>query len=87
VKLFEMPGDSWNVGPYWTPDSKVLQYLMVHDQVSNIWEQSLAGGEPRQLTRFTSGRIFDFTWSEDGKHLFLTRGSVNSDVVLLTGLH
>jgi Tol biopolymer transport system component len=46
VKLFDMPGDSWNVGPYWTPDSSALQYLVIHDQVSNVWEQSLAGGNP-----------------------------------------
>jgi eukaryotic-like serine/threonine-protein kinase len=87
VALFDMPGDSWNVGPYWSSDGTALQYLQIRDGVSNIWEQSLAGGGPRQLTRFTSGQIFDFAWSRDRKHLFLTRGKVSSDVVLLTGLH
>jgi hypothetical protein len=37
IKLFDMPGDSWNVGPYWTPDGRALQYLLVHDDVSNNW--------------------------------------------------
>jgi Tol biopolymer transport system component/DNA-binding winged helix-turn-helix (wHTH) protein len=84
--LFDMPGDSWITGLYWTPDGTALQYLQIRDQVSNIWEQPLRGGEPRQLTRFTAGEIFDFAWSADRTRLFLTRGSINSDVVLLSGL-
>ena len=58
VKSFDVPADTWSLGPYWTTDSKAFQYLLIHDEVSNIWEQSLAGGEPRQLTRFNSGQIF-----------------------------
>jgi DNA-binding winged helix-turn-helix (wHTH) protein/Tol biopolymer transport system component len=85
VALFDMPGDNWNVGPYWTSDGKALQYLQIRDGISNILEQALDGGPPRQLTRFTSGRIFDFAWSRDRNRLFLTRGSVSSDVVLLRG--
>jgi DNA-binding winged helix-turn-helix (wHTH) protein/Tol biopolymer transport system component len=85
--LFDLPGDSWNVGPYWKADGKAFQYLQVRDGVSNIWEQSLDDRAPRQLTRYTSGQIFDFAWSSDGKRLFLTRGSVSNDVVLLNGLH
>ena len=86
VTSFDIPGDSWNVGPYWTSDSKALQYLRIDNQVSNIWEQPLAGGPPKQLTRFISGHIFDFTWSAEDDRLFLTRGSVRSDVVLLSNL-
>ena len=86
VKSFDIPGDSWNVGPYWTSDSKALQYLRTENQVSNIWEQPLGGGKPRQLTHFTSGHIFDFTWSADRTRLLVTRGRVTSDAVLLTGL-
>ncbi len=87
LKLFDVPGNTWFPGSYWTPDSKAVQYVLVHDQVSNIWEQSLDGHRPRQLTSFSSGQIFDFTWSTDRKRLFLTRGNVSSDAVLLSGLH
>jgi DNA-binding winged helix-turn-helix (wHTH) protein/Tol biopolymer transport system component len=83
VAIFNLPGESWNVGPYWSSDSKSLQYLQIRDGISNIWAQPLDGGSPRQLTHFTSGRIFDFTWSTDYSRLFLTRGSVSSDIVLL----
>jgi Tol biopolymer transport system component len=86
-RLFDVPGNTWFPGLYWTPHSKAMQYVLLHDQVSNIWEQSLDGRAPRQLTRFSSGQIFDFAWSVDRKRLFLTRGNVSSDVVLLSGLH
>lgn len=67
----------------WTPEGLVLQFLRADNGVFNVWEQRLAGGEPRQLTRFTSGRIFNFNWSLDGKRLVMTRGSISRDVVLL----
>ena len=70
----------------WSPDGKVLQYLLTLGDVSNIWEQPLAGGSPRQITTFTSGRIFDFNWSPDGKKLLMSRGEIRSDVVLLSNL-
>jgi DNA-binding winged helix-turn-helix (wHTH) protein/WD40 repeat protein len=67
----------------WSPDGRCLQYVLTKDGASNIWEQPLARGQPKQLTKFTSGRIFDFTWTADGKQLLLTRGDITSDVVLL----
>jgi len=73
-------------GMQWSPNGEGLQYLRTHDGVTNIWEQPLAGGKPRQLTTFRSGQIFDFSWSADHKRLFFTRGSVSSDVVLIRNL-
>ena len=70
----------------WSPDGKALQYLLTLGDVTNIWEQPLAGGSPKQITNFISGSIFDFNWSSDGKHLLLSRGEVSSDVVLLSNL-
>jgi Tol biopolymer transport system component len=71
----------------WSPDGRALQYTMAifASGTANIWEQSLAGGKPKQLTTFASGRIYDFNWSVDGKRLLMTRGDLNGDVVLLTG--
>ena len=50
--------------------------------VTNVWEQPLVGGNAKQLTKFDSGQIFDFTSSFDHKTLFFTRGDVTRDVVI-----
>jgi eukaryotic-like serine/threonine-protein kinase len=71
----------------WSPDQKGLQFTLTRKGATNIWEQSLAGGPPRQVTNFTSGRIFDFAWSRDGKQLFAARGDVTSDVVQISNFH
>ena len=43
-----------------------------------------ADGAPEQVTHFGAGDIFDFSMSRDGKWLALSRGSISSDVVLIT---
>lgn len=84
LKILEAPGGIG--GPRWSPDGKALQYLLTHDGTTNIWEQPLIGGRPRQLTSFSSGQIFDFNWSSDHNRLLLTRGTKSSDVILLHNL-
>jgi Tol biopolymer transport system component len=88
AKTFDAPGGIYREGCLrWSYDGKGLQYLLTKGDVTNIWEQPLAGGPPKQITKFTSGRIFDFNWTADGKQLLLSRGEVTSDVVLLSNLH
>ena len=58
--------------------------VLTQNGVSNIWEQRLTGGPPKQVTHFDSGEIFDFEWSRDGRQLALTRGSESSDVILIS---
>ena len=67
----------------WAPSGKALQYLLTRNGATNLWEQDLSGGEPRQVTNFPSGRIFDFAWSRDGKKLMLIKGNQSSDVILI----
>jgi Tol biopolymer transport system component len=68
----------------WSPDGKSFQVIYTVKGASNIWEQPLAGGPPHPITNFTSGRIFGFAWSRDGKTLYLAKGDVQNDVVLLS---
>jgi len=84
IKIFDVPGGTARVR--WSPAGTSLQYLVTQDGVTNIWEQPLAGGMAKQLTRFSSGEIFDFTWSFDHKSLFFTRGDVTSDVVMFNNV-
>jgi DNA-binding winged helix-turn-helix (wHTH) protein/Tol biopolymer transport system component len=70
----------------WSPSGKALQYLVTQNGVTNLWDQPLAGGKPKQLTQFSSGQIFDFNWSSDHMWLLMIRGSTNADAVLLSNL-
>lgn len=67
VKQFAIP--EINDSMRWSPSGKSLQYLVTRIGVTNIWEQPLTGGKPRQLTQFSAGQIFDFNWSSD--HMWL----------------
>jgi hypothetical protein len=49
----------------------------------DIWQQKLKGGPPKQITNFTSGLIFYFDRSRDGRQMALARGSQSSDVILI----
>jgi Tol biopolymer transport system component len=82
--VFDLLGGP-NRSLWWTPDGRAIAYIVTSNSVSNIWAQPLAGGEPKPLTDFKDQRIFNFAWSRDGKQLALSRGVVNSDVVLITG--
>ena len=70
----------------WGRSDDVLAYLVRDDKgVENLWEQPIAGGKPRQLTTFTTGRVFNFAYSPDRKRLFLARGTRTGDVTLIRG--
>ena len=81
IKQFQVPGFLGHIR--WSPKGDALQYLQTQDGATNLWEQPLNGGNPRELTHFSVGQIFDFDWSHDQKRLLFTRGQVTRDVVLL----
>ena len=81
IKQFQVPGSLGHVR--WSPTGDALQYLQTQDGATNLWEQRLEGGKPKQLTHFSVGQIFDFDWSHDQKRLLLTRGQITRDVVLI----
>lgn len=62
-----------------------LVFTRTSNGVSSVWTQPFDGGPPKQITDFEDQRIFNFAWSRDGKQLALSRGTVNSDVVLISG--
>lgn len=66
--------------PGWGRDSSIVAYLLDTDGVTNLWEQPIAGGPPRQITQFTSGQMFHFAYSTDGTRLFLSRGRRTGDL-------
>jgi eukaryotic-like serine/threonine-protein kinase len=81
IREFTIPGFSEMLR--WSPDGSALQYLLSRSGVTNLWEQPLHGSEPRQITQFNIGQIFDFSWTRDGSRLLLARGESNTDVILI----
>ena len=73
-----------SAGLRWSPDGNGLQYMLTRSGATNLWEQRLTGGDPRQVTKFASGRIFAFAWSRDGEQLLLSKGNESSDVILIS---
>jgi Tol biopolymer transport system component/DNA-binding winged helix-turn-helix (wHTH) protein len=86
-KVLDAPGGVFGeLSLSWSADGRSLQYLLTQEGTTNLWQQSIAGGKPTRLTRFSSDEIFRFSWSWDRKYLLFTRGNTTSDVVLLNNL-
>ncbi|HEY4951739.1 MAG TPA: protein kinase [Candidatus Acidoferrales bacterium] len=80
---FEVPLGAAQGLPEWSPDSHGVDFALTRGGATNIWRQPVPSGTLKQITNFPSGIIRSFDWSPDGKILFLTRGSVSSDIILL----
>jgi Tol biopolymer transport system component len=70
--------------PRFTPDSKAIAFLLTRDRATNIWTQGLKESAPKPLTKFSSGEMFAFDWSRDGKHLAFSRGQQKTEVILMS---
>jgi Tol biopolymer transport system component len=66
-----------------SPDGKGFVYPIRDKGVDNLYLQPLDGSPGRQLTNFTSLKIYSYQWSPDGKNLALVRGDSPSDLVLI----
>jgi serine/threonine protein kinase/sugar lactone lactonase YvrE len=68
----------------WSADGRSLVYVDGKNQVDNLWSQPIDGGTARQLTEFTSDRIFRFDSSViSGRYVF-ARGTDTSDAVMIS---
>jgi Tol biopolymer transport system component len=83
-KSFDPPASIWDVALSWSPDGRALVYVLTKGDVSNLWQQPLDGGAPKQITNFNSGRIWNFAYSRDGRQLALARGEMTHDAVLIS---
>ncbi len=85
AKVFALPR-SYDQPLRWTPDGGAVSFTNSVSGVDNIWEQPVRGGPRKPVTHFTSGKIFYFDWSRDGR-LALARGSEPSDAVVIKSFH
>jgi eukaryotic-like serine/threonine-protein kinase len=87
IKVFEFTGSGTVAAlTQWSADSKSILYTVSANNVTNIWSQPLDGGPPKQVTEFNDLFMTSFAWSNDGKQLACTRGSLIRDAVLVTDL-
>jgi Tol biopolymer transport system component/serine/threonine protein kinase len=68
----------------WASDERAILYTATRNGVTNLWSQPVDGSPPKQMTDFKSDQIFRFDWSRDGKQLLFARGTITSDVVLIS---
>ena len=69
----------------WHPDGHSLTYLSQSDGSANLYSYSLSNGTSNKLTNFNEDRIFAYAWSRRDHALAISRGTVNRDVVKITG--
>jgi Tol biopolymer transport system component len=84
VSVTDFPNSAGQAYLQWAPDGRTIHFIDSRKGVSNIWSCDFRTGRVEQVTNFTSGRIYRFAWSPDGKTLALARGGSTSDIVLLT---
>ena len=69
----------------WVPDNRSMALSDIRTGTPNIWSLPVLGNAPeRQLTHFTSGQVWAFHYTRDGKSVAYARGNNQSDVVLFS---
>jgi Tol biopolymer transport system component len=82
-RYFDAPRYGGPPLPQWHPSGGGFLYIDWKDGAANIWMQNIDGGDPRQLTFFTTGEIYAYDLSPDGATIALSRGLPSSDAVLI----
>jgi Tol biopolymer transport system component/C-terminal processing protease CtpA/Prc len=67
-----MPRGAKQMWPMWMPDGKSLYFVSDRSGTQNLWMLEM-GGPPRQVTRFTEGRVLWPTISHDGRTIVFER--------------
>ena len=69
----------------WTPDGSGLWLILGHSSFRPVIEQArLDGGPVKEVFQHSSGFIFDFAYTPDGKRLAYIAGDIQMGMVLLT---
>jgi len=66
----------------WSPSGKEITWLGQENGVWNLWIQPIDGRPAWRLTNLTSGQIYSFDWSKDGRLAF-SHGVTTTDVVIV----
>jgi Tol biopolymer transport system component len=80
VKVFDLPDGANRVV---MPDEQTIIYNAKKSDVDNLWSKPIDGGEPKQITKFTSEIIFNFAPARDFKQFAVSRGTDAADIILI----
>jgi hypothetical protein len=71
-------------GMQFSADGKAVYYPITEKGVSNLVKQSLDGGPPVPVTDFNELTFYGYDFDWVNNKLAVTRGKLNSDVVVIT---
>jgi tricorn protease len=66
-------GGAKQMWPMWNADATRLYFMSDRGGTQNIWMQPRTGGQPKQVTNFTDGRVIWCSISYDGKEIVFER--------------
>lgn len=66
----------------WSADGKSLTYIK-REGNDNLWSVPIDSEKETQITNFNSDDLLAFLWGNKGEKIFMVRGNVNSDLVLI----
>ncbi len=78
------PDPHMSAGMQYSSDGKALYYPVTEKGVTNIVRQPLDGGPPTPVTDFKELTTYGYAYNWPANKLAVTRGKVNSDVVVIT---
>ena len=81
VKVLDLPTTAMR--PEWSLDGRDFIFIDTREGASNLWSQPVTGGTPRQLTKFSTDFINNFSISPDGRRFAVSRRTGNNDIVLI----
>jgi serine/threonine protein kinase/dipeptidyl aminopeptidase/acylaminoacyl peptidase len=81
VRVIDLPTTAVNVK--WSSDGRDFFYIDSPGEIGNVWSLPIAGGVPKQLTKFTSEFIQHYDVSQDGKRFIVSRFTGTNDIILI----
>jgi tricorn protease len=77
--------DAKHAWPMWSADGRTLFFMSDKSGAENIWQADAATGSPKQITKFTTGRVLWPTIAYDGKTIVFERNFTLWQLDTVTG--
>jgi eukaryotic-like serine/threonine-protein kinase len=85
-KLFEMPESRVDVARWVDDKTLIVAARSTTRPVNNLWRWTVGSPKPIAITNFPTGVIYEVSPSQDGRIMYFTQGSLNRDIIKITGL-